>query len=164
MESKQSKVKALEVQNTELLHVRRTTRITKGGRRYSFQAVLACGDRHGQVNWTRSRGADVSIAIEKAMKKLNKNALKKVPIINGTIPFEIKVKYKSAVLFLQPAKSGGIIAGGVIRKICELAGIKNIKAKIISRTKNKINHIHALFKAFELLEKKLKTKENHADT
>lgn len=140
------------IQDSELLFVRRTTRVTKGGRRYSFQAVVGAGDRQGLVGWARSRGADVSLAIEKATNKARR-VFKKVPLVNGTIPFEIKVKYKSAVLLLQPSKSGGIIAGGAIRKLCALAGIKNIRAKIISRTKNKINHIQALFKAFKILDK-----------
>ncbi len=144
--------------DSELLLARRTTRVTKGGRRYSFQALVGVGDRNGQIGLARSRGADISIALERATIKAKKS-MKKIPIIDGTIPFEITTKYKSAKILLLPSKSGGIIAGGAIRKLCALAGIKNIRTKIISRTKNKINHVQALFKAFKILDEIYKAKQ-----
>ena len=98
-----------------------------------------------------AKGRDVAQAIEKATRKAKKNVIE-VPIKNETIPFDIQVKYKSAKLLLKPQKKGrGIIAGGVVRVICELAGIPNITAKLLSKTNNKINIARATMKALSQL-------------
>jgi len=145
----------LEQQNQEfearVLEIRRVTRVTAGGRHFRFRAAVVVGDRKGRVGFGVAKGRDVAQAIEKATRKAKKNVIE-VPIKNETIPFDIQVKYKSAKLLLKPQKKGrGIIAGGVVRVICELAGIPNITAKLLSKTNNKINIARATMKALSQL-------------
>lgn len=136
-----------------LIEVRRVARVQAGGRRFSFRAVLIIGDKNGKVGLGLAKGSDVAQAIDKALKQAKKNLIK-VATRNGTIPYEVKVKFKSAQILLKPARQGeGLIAGGVIRSIANLAGIKNMVAKVLSPTKNKINLAKATFKALEKLQR-----------
>jgi len=136
---------------SKLLDLARVTRVTAGGRRFRFRATVVIGDRKGRVGIGLSKGNDVSQAIEKAQKRAKRDLIQ-VPIKNETIPFDVETKYKSAKILLKPQKKGrGIIAGGVIRTICELAGIENITGKLLSKTNNKINIARATLKAFREL-------------
>ncbi|MCD6094865.1 30S ribosomal protein S5 [bacterium] len=136
---------------SKLLDLARVTRVTAGGRRFRFRATVVIGDRKGRVGIGVAKGNDVSQAIEKAQKRAKRDLIQ-VPIKNETIPFEVETKYKSAKILLKPQKKGrGIIAGGVIRTICELAGINNITGKLLSKTNNKINIARATLKAFREL-------------
>ncbi len=136
---------------SKLLDLARVTRVRAGGRTFRFRATVAIGDKNGKIGIGVSKGRDVSQAIDKATSKAKKNLIE-VPIKEETIPFDIEVKYQSARILLKPQKKGrGIIAGGVIRNICELAGIKNITAKLLSKTNNKINIAKATIKAFQKL-------------
>ena len=137
---------------SKLLDLRRVTRVTAGGKRFSFRAVVVVGNRNGKVGVGVEKGADVALAIEKAVRQAKKNMIN-VPIKNGTIPYTVEAKYCSAKVLLKPGIKGrGIVAGGVVRVICELAGIENISAKIIKRTKNKLNNARATIKALKQLE------------
>lgn len=140
-----------------LIDVDRVTRVTAGGRRFSFRALVVVGDKQGRVGVALGKANDVALAIEKATSRAKKNLIT-LPLKQGTIPLEISAKYKSAKVFLKPSKKGhGIIAGGVIRTICELGGIKDITAKIISRSGNKINNARAALRAFRKISQILKT-------
>jgi small subunit ribosomal protein S5 len=133
---------------SKLLDLARVVKVTAGGKTLRFRATVAVGNKNGKVGVGVSKGRDVTQAIEKATKKAKKNLIE-VKTVNGTIPFDITTKYQSAKLFLKPQKQGrGIIAGGVVRTLCELAGIKDITAKLISKTNNKINIARATLKAF----------------
>lgn len=132
--------------DSRMIDLARVTRVMAGGKRMRFRACMVVGDRKGRIGWGVAKGADVSMAIQKATAQAKKN-LMTVSIIEGTIPHEVNVKFKAARLLLKPAKSGkGLIAGGVVRTVLELAGIKNIISKMLG-SKNKVNNVAAVFKA-----------------
>ena len=124
----------------KVLDIARVARVVAGGRRFSFRASIALGDKKGKVGIGVGKGADVSLAINKAVRQAKK-ALIKVPMTDaGTLPYEIKGKQTGSVVLLKPSRRGrGIIAGGSVRVICGLAGYKDITTKILSRSTNKLN-------------------------
>lgn len=136
----------------KLLDIARVARIVAGGRRFSFRVVVAVGDRSGNVGVGIDKGKDVAQAIDKATRDAKKNLIK-VPITEeGTIPHEVYAKYCSARVFLKPAKTGrGLVTGGAMRVICDLAGIQNVTGKILSRSISKINNARATIKALSKL-------------
>jgi len=136
----------------KLLDLARVTRVTAGGKNLRFRACVAIGNRNGRVGVGVAKGPDVAIAIEKAVRQAKKNLIE-VPIVNGTIPHWIKEKYGAAEILLRPASAGkGLMAGGVIRAIAELAGIQNITAKMLG-SNNKIANARATINAFLKLKK-----------
>ena len=139
---------------TKLLDLARVTRVTGGGKRLRFRAVVIAGDKKGKIGIGVDNGRDVSQAVEKATRKSKKNLIS-VVIIDGTIPHEVEAKSGPAVILLKPQMKGrGLVAGGAVRTICDLAGIKNISSKILSGSKNKLNNARATLEAL----KKLKAK------
>lgn len=138
---------------SKLLDIARVTRVTAGGRRFRFRAVVVIGNGMGKIGIGVAKGADVAQAVEKATKKAKKHIIE-VPIVNGTIAHPIEAKSGAARVLLKPqAKGRGLVAGGTVRVICALAGIKNISSKIIGRTRNKLNNARATIAALEQLEK-----------
>jgi len=136
---------------TKLLDLARVTRVTGGGKRMSFRAVVVVGDKKGKVGIGIDKGKDVSQSIEKATRRAKKD-LVSVVIVDGTIPHEVMAKYGPAVILLKPQKKGrGLVAGGAVRTICDLAGIKNISSKILSGSKNKLNNARATMEALKKL-------------
>ncbi len=145
-----------------IVDLARVTRVTEGGKHLSFRACIIIGDRKGRVGFGVAKGKDVQLAVEKAMRQAKKNLIK-VPLVNDTIPHTIISKYKAAKVLLKPAPVGsGVIAGGAVRVVLELAGVLNISSKIMSRTKNKIAVVKATFKALESFKKKALPKEEKA--
>lgn len=135
----------------EVLHITRTAHMTTGGRRFNFRAVVVAGDGKGQVGVGVAQGKDVGQAIRKARRLAEKNFVK-VPIVNGTIPHQTEAKFSSASLMLKPQVAGkGLIAGGPVRTVCRLAGIKSVSSKVFSRTKSKMNIAQAAVKALSKL-------------
>ncbi len=138
-----------------LIEVARVTRVMKGGKRMRFRALLAIGDRKGRVGYGIAKGADVTAAIQKAFHQAKKNLIH-VPIVNGTIPHEVNIKFKASKALIKPAKPGtGVKAGGAVRTILELAGVQDVTAKILGGN-NKINNVRVAFEAlsgFKLTEK-----------
>lgn len=133
----------------KLLDLRRVTRVVAGGKRFSFRATLVVGDRAGRVGIGIAKGKDVSEAIAKAKRQAIKKTIR-VPIINDTIPHEVKAKHCAAQVVLKPAQRGhGIVAGGAVRAVCELAGIKDLSAKILGRTPNKLSNAMATLSALK---------------
>jgi len=131
-----------------LIEISRVTRVTAGGKRMRFRACIVIGDKKGRIGMGVMKGADVSIAVNKAVSKAKKNLIN-VKLINGTIPHEIKQKSGGAQILMKPAKEGtGVIAGGVLRSIAELAGIKNMVGKI-QGSKSKINNVKAALDGLE---------------
>jgi small subunit ribosomal protein S5 len=113
----------------EVIQIDRVTRVVKGGRRLRFRATVVVGNRKGKVGIGIGKSTEVQGAIQKAITQAKK-ALITVPIVGQTIPHRIKMKYKSARLLLMPACPGtGIIAGGPLRKVIELAGVKDVLSK-----------------------------------
>ncbi|MEI7511656.1 MAG: 30S ribosomal protein S5 [Candidatus Peregrinibacteria bacterium] len=112
-----------------MLDIARVTRVVKGGRRLRFRATVAIGDKKGRVGVGTGKSAEVATSIRKAVSDAKKNLIT-VDLIEGTIPHDLKMKYKSAAMLLMPAPSGtGVIAGGAFRKIAILAGITDVFAK-----------------------------------
>lgn len=136
--------------NHQLIDLARVTRVVRGGKRLSFRACVVLGNNKGIIGEGVAKGADVSIAIDKAIHQANKSLIK-IPIVNGTIPHWVKAKYGAAEVLLRPASKGhGIVAGGAIRTTLSLVGIKNITAKSLG-SKNKINNVRATIKALASL-------------
>jgi len=134
--------------NQQLIHLARVTRVMAGGKRMRFRACVVIGDGKGRVGYGISKGTDVTIAINKAVKKAKK-VLIKVPLVKKTIPHEIRIKYKSAKILLKPAPQGtGIKAGSVVRQVLELAGVPNVVGKILG-TRNKVVNTQAVIKALD---------------
>lgn len=137
-----------------ILDIARTARVVSGGRRFSFRATVVLGNRNGKVGIGMGKGPDVSVSIEKATAQAKK-AMIAIPLTTKkTIPHEVSAKFSAARVILKPAAEGhGLIAGGPIRVLAEMAGIRNLTGKILSRTPNKLNNAQAALAAF----KKLKT-------
>ncbi len=134
----------------KLVDIARVTRVMAGGKRLRFRACVIIGDFKGQLGWGIAKGADVSIAINKAVNQAKKRLIN-VKIYKNTIRHEVVGNFKSAKVFIKPAKEGrGIIAGGVVRDLMELSGIKDVIAKIYG-SKNKVNNVRAVFEALDLL-------------
>lgn len=137
--------------DSRLLDLARVTRVTRGGKRFSFRATVVVGDGRGKVGVGTAQGRDVAQSMQKATNKGRKNMIA-VAIKNSTIPHEITYKYGSAVVLLKPARIGsGVKAGGAVRVVAKLAGIENITAKLIERTGNKINIARATIGALAKL-------------
>ena len=137
--------------DSNILDLARVTRVTEGGKQMSFRALVVVGDRKGRVGFGVEKGKDVQIGVDKATRQAKKNLIK-VPMINETIPHAVYMKFKAAKVMLKPAPRGsGIIAGGAVRVVLDLAGVPNVSSKIIGKTKNKITIIKATFEALKAL-------------
>lgn len=151
--SKERRERSKEDLESKLLDLSRVERMTGGGRRLRFRAVIVYGDRKGKVGMGIAKGMDVAQAVEKATR-LAKKDLVEVPIVNGTIPFEVEAKFGAARILLRPQRKGrGLVAGGTVRVICSLAGIEDISSKVLSKSRNKINNTRAVLLAFKKLKK-----------
>lgn len=134
----------------EVIHIDRISRTVAGGRRIRFRAAVVVGNYAGKVGIGVAKASEVILAVQKAINIAKKNLIK-VAIINDTIPHEIEERYGAAKVFLKPASMGtGVIAGGAVRAIANLAGIKNILSKILG-SQNQINNLRATMKALEKL-------------
>ena len=143
---------------SKLLDLARIAKVSAGGRRLRFRAVMVVGNKNSKVGVGVSKGLDVAQAVEKSTRLAKKNIIT-VPIVNDTIPYEVLSKFGAAKILLKPQRKGrGLVAGGTVRVICNLAGIKNISSKVLGRTGNKLNNAIATINAL----KKLRIKESHA--
>jgi small subunit ribosomal protein S5 len=134
----------------KLLDLARVTRVVKGGRRFRFRATLVIGDRKGRVGVGVAKGADVSDAIQKAYNDAKKSMIT-VKLSGNTIPHDVKMKLGSAKILLKPASEGrGVIAGGAVRAVVDLAGIRDIVSKSMG-TSNKLNVARATIEALKSL-------------
>jgi len=132
---------------SKLLDLARVVRVAAGGRRFRFRAVVVVGNKAGKVGLGVAKGLDVAQAVEKATRFAKKNLIE-VPIIQDTIPHEVYAKFGPARVLLKPQRRGrGLVAGGTVRVVCTLAGIKNISSKILGRTSNKLNNARATIEA-----------------
>lgn len=134
----------------EVLQIDRVTRVVKGGRRMRFRATVVIGNKKGKVGLGIGKSNEVVAAIQKAIRQAKKDLLV-VPMHDGTIPHEIKIKFKSARILLMPAGAGtGIIAGGAVRRIMELSGVRNLLSKMLG-TSNAITNAKATMMALAKL-------------
>ncbi len=150
--------------DSEVLGIKRVERMTSGGRRLRFRTIVVVGNKNGKVGMGIAKGQDVQKAIEKATKRAQKTIIQ-VPIVEGgTIPHEVRAKYGAASVLLKPQSEGrGLVAGGTVRTICAVAGIKNISGKIIGKTRNKMSNAKATMVALQMLKVKENKVKKHAD-
>ena len=133
-----------------VVEVRRVTRVVAGGKRFSFRATVAVGDYRGRVGLGVAKGLDFASAVMKAQRKAEQNVIKVDLLENRTVPYMLEAKYDAAQVRIKPASKGhGLIAGGSLRTILELAGVRDVSAKIVGRTKNKIANARAGIEALK---------------
>jgi len=137
--------------DNKIISVRRVTRVVSGGRRFSFSIATVIGDRKGRVGVGIGKAGDTPIAIDKAMRAAKKNMIKVLLTSKNSIAHPVEAKYSSARVSVIPAPGKGVIAGSAARVVLELAGIKEVSSKILSRSKNKLNIAKATIKALEKL-------------
>lgn len=135
--------------DSKTIDIRRVTRVTSGGRRFSLSVAIVIGDKNGRIGFGTGKALDTQLAIEKATKAARKNMFTIKLSKNKSIPHDLKAKYKSAKIWITPNNGKGIIAGSSARSILALAGINNVTAKFNSGTKNKINNARVTMKALQ---------------
>ncbi len=147
----------------KVVEVSRVTRVVAGGKRMRFRALVVIGDRNGRVGIGLRKGMDVSEAVNKAVNAAKKSMVN-VNLVNSTIPHEMKLKYKSSIVFMKPASPGtGIIAGGAIRSVLDLVGVKNVLSKMLGSS-NKINNVMATYLALtKMRSRNAKNTNEHAN-
>lgn len=134
----------------EIVQVNRVSKKTKGGNKIGFSVLTVVGNKNGKVGVGLGKAPDVSSAIKKGVSLAKKHAIE-VPIVNGTIPFGFNIKLGAAKIMLKPAPPGsGVIAGGAVRSVVSLAGIKNISSKVLG-TKNQASNVYATIEALKRL-------------
>jgi small subunit ribosomal protein S5 len=144
-----------------IVDIARVTRVMAGGKRMRFRACVAIGNKKGKVGVGLDKGADVTIAVTKAVNDAKKKMID-IPIVNDTIPHEIFLKLGAAKILLKPARRGkGVIAGGAARTVLELSGIKNITSKILG-TNNNVNVAKGTIAALDSI-KKVEVKKKPTD-
>lgn len=144
-----SKTQDTQELESKVIEVRRVTRVVKGGKRMRFSALVVVGDREGKVGFGLKKGQDFQDAVAKATKQANAKLIKVSMDTNKSLSFVSNTKHKSCEIFLKPASHGtGLIAGGFIRPVLELAGVQNIYSKI-NRSRNKIAGIQCVMEALK---------------
>jgi len=135
----------------KIVGIRRVTRVMAGGRRFSFSVSMVIGDKRGKVGVGIGKAGDTQLAIEKAYRDAKKNMITVRMNKDQHIPHDVSVKYASTEVMIMPAPGRGLVAGSSVRTVLELAGIKDVTAKLLSRSKNKLNNARATVKALEQL-------------
>jgi small subunit ribosomal protein S5 len=151
-QSRFSKPRRISEYAEKVLEVRRVTRVMAGGKRFSFRAAVVIGSRTGKVGVGVAKGLDFVSSVEKAKRQAEKNMVT-IPLKdNRTIAFDVEAKYGAARVRVKPAAPGhGLIAGSSARTVLDLAGVKDVSAKIIGTTKNKIANAVATIEALKKL-------------
>ena len=138
----------------KVLDLRRVTRVVAGGKRMRFRTTLVLGDEKGTVGIGVGKGVDVQTSVEKAKTAAKKNMMK-VPLNGRTIPHEVHAKFSAAEVLIRPAVQGhGLKAGGAVRVVLALAGVKDVTAKCLGRTPNKLTNAMATIEALKQLRAK----------
>ena len=123
-----------------IISIRRVTRVMAGGRRFSFSVAMVIGNKRGKVGVGIGKAGDTQLAIEKAVRNAKKNIIDVVMNKDSHIPHDVEAKYASGEVMIMPAPGRGLVAGSSVRTVLELAGVKDVTAKLFSRSKNKLNN------------------------
>lgn len=151
MERKYIDASSLDLQE-RVVHINRVTKVVKGGRNFRFSALVVVGDANGHVGVGMAKAAEVPEAIRKAVQDAKKHVIE-VPLVGTTIPHEITGIYGAGRVILKPSKEGtGVIAGGTVRAVCELVGIRDIRTKSLG-TNNPRNVVNATMDALQNLKR-----------
>jgi len=137
----------------KIIGIRRVTRVMAGGRRFSFSVAMVIGDKKGRVGFGVGKASDTALAIEKATKDAKKHMIQIVLTENKSISHNVSAKYCASEIEIRPAKGRGLVAGSAVRSVLELAGVTDITAKILSRSKSPINNARAAIKALKEVSK-----------
>ncbi len=134
-----------------VLNIRRVTRVVAGGRRFSFSAAVVVGDRKGRVGIGVGKGVDTALAIQKAVRLAKRNLIT-IPLTKShSIKRAEEAKYCASRVIVRPVPGRGLVAGSVVRSVLDVAGVRDVSAKIVSRSKNKINNARAVYEALRML-------------
>ncbi len=137
--------------DSKIIDIRRVTRVTSGGRRMNFSVAVVAGDHKGRVGVGLGKGTDTALAVEKATREAKKHLIKVPLTAQMTIPHAVEAKWSSAKIKIFPAKGSGVVAGSSARAVIELAGIKDVCAKYLSGSKNKLNNARVAIAALQQL-------------
>lgn len=135
----------------KIISIRRVTRVVAGGRRFSFSVAIISGNKKGSVGVGVGKASDTALAIEKATRSAKKAMIKVKLDKNMWIAHDVSAKYNASVVAIRPSPEKGMVAGSSLRNVLELAGVKDVSAKVMSRSKNKLNNARAAIKALEQL-------------
>ncbi len=135
----------------KIISIRRVTRVMAGGRRFSFSVAMVIGDKKGRVGVGIGKAGDTQLAIEKAVRDAKKHMITVPLTADGLIPHDVHTKYASSEVMIMPAAGRGLVAGSSVRTVLELGGVKDVTAKLFSRSKNKLNNARAAVEALKQL-------------
>lgn len=138
----------------KIVSIRRVTRVMAGGRRFSFSVSMVIGDKKGKVGVGVGKAGDTQLAIEKAVRHAKKHMITIPMNVDGHIPHDVHIKYASSEVMIMPAPGRGLVAGSSVRTVLELGGVKDVTAKLFSRSKNKLNNARAAVEALKQLTNK----------
>lgn len=135
----------------KIVDIRRVTRVMAGGRRFSFSVSMVIGDKRGKVGVGVGKASDTQLAIEKAFRNAKKNIVVVPMNKEQHLAHDVLAKYASSEVMIMPAPGRGLVAGSSVRTVLELAGVKDVTAKLLSRSKNKLNNARATIAALKQL-------------
>ncbi len=135
----------------KIISIRRVTRVMAGGRRFSFSVAMVIGDKKGRVGVGIGKAGDTQLAIEKAVRDAKKHMITIPMDENSRIAHDVEKKLASSRVMIMPAPGRGLVAGSSVRTVLELGGVKDVTAKLLSRSKNKLNNARAAVEALKLL-------------
>lgn len=133
----------------KIISLRRVVRVMGGGRRFSFSVAMVLGDKQGRVGFGVAKAGDTSQAIQKAVTIAKQNLIKLQLTEDHSLPHEVEAKFNSARITLRPNFGRGLVSGSAVRTILELAGVKNVTSRVLSRSRNQINNARAALAALE---------------